>query len=258
MPQLNDIPPEIIIIASQDTSPETIRTLRDNGCKVETQSRKGVGEARRDALRTAIQEKYRHIHLCDLDRALHWANTYPTELKHIQNAIPEHDFLILGRTPRALETHPKPQRVTESITNQVFALIFGSIDVNTASRGISRNAAEIILRYSQAPGFETDVEWPLIIRLKSNLNIGYMEVQGLEYETHIKYSEEVQNVGGLQNWKRKLERDPNEWLKRVNIDQRMIETIIQTQIKLSQKSTKQMLTKDGNKQKRRTRTSLHP
>jgi len=174
-----------------------------------------VGEARRDALRTAIQEKFRYIHLCDLDRAIHWVNTYPAELKHVRNMIPEHDFLILGRTPRAFETHPAPQRITENLTNQVFSLLFERpIDVNTASRGISHRAAEIILRYSNASGFETDVEWPLIIKLKSNLNIDYIEVEGLEYETHIKYPEEIRKAGGLQNWKRQLDQDPEEWLKR--------------------------------------------
>lgn len=231
--RLIEIYPETTIIASQDTSPDTIRALRENGCQVKTQSGKGVGEARRDALRTAIQNKFEYIHLCDLDRALHWTNTYPAELKHIKNVIPEHDFLILGRTPRAFETHPEPQKMTESLTNQVFSFIYKQpIDVNTASRGVSYKAAEVILRYSHASGFETDVEWPLIIKLKTNLNLGYMEVEGLEYETHIKCPEEIRKAGGLQNWKRMLERDPNEWLRRVNIARRMIETAIRTQEKL--------------------------
>jgi len=232
MSRLIEIYLETTVITSQDTSPETIKALRENGCKVKTQSGKGVGEARRDALRTISKEKHGHIHLCDLDRALHWANTYPAELKQIRNIIPEHDFLILGRTPRAFETHPKPQRATEGLTNQVFALLMErSIDVNTASRGISHEAAKTILNHSQALGFETDVEWPLIIRLKSNLNISYREVEGLEHETHIKYPEAVQTAGGLKNWMRQLEQDPKEWLKRVNISQRMIETAIQTQRK---------------------------
>jgi len=49
--RLIEIYPETTIISSQDTSPKTIRALRGNGFKVVTQSEKGVGEARRDALR---------------------------------------------------------------------------------------------------------------------------------------------------------------------------------------------------------------
>ena len=132
--------------------------------------------------------------------------------------------------------------MTKGLTNQVFALLMERvIDVNTASRGISHEAAKTILNHSQALGFETDVEWPLIIRLKSNLNISYREVEGLEHETHIKYPEAAQTAGGLQNWMRQLEQDPKEWLKRVNISQRMIETAIQTQRKLARGSDSQRI-----------------
>ena len=188
-----------------------------------------MASARRDALRTALQQNHDHIHLCDLDRALHWANKYPDELKRIRDEIPRHDFLILGRTQRAKETHPKPQRLTESLTNQFYQhLLDQYVDVNAASRGISSRAAKTILNHSQVPSFETDVEWPLIIKHKSNLPIGYVEVEGLEYETHLKHHKEIEGLDGMEQWKRNVDQDPDEWLRRIIISKRMIETSIQT------------------------------
>jgi len=190
--------------------------------------------ARRDALRIAQQENYTHIHLCDLDRALHWANTYPDELKSILDEIPHYDFLILGRTQRALETHPKPQRLTESLTNQFYQHLLGQyMDVNAAFRGISSRAAKTILNHSQAPSFETDVEWPLIIKHKSKIPISYIEVEGLEYETHLKHHKEIEGLDGIEQWKRNVDQDPDEWLRRIIISKRMIETSIQTNQNLS-------------------------
>ena len=226
--------PETTIIASQDTCSQTIEVLRDGGCRVRIQPGRGVGDARREVLRTALREKIGHIHLCDLDRALHWANTYLKELKSLRCLIPKRDLLILERTPRAFETHPRPQRVTESITNQVFSLVIGRhVDVNAASRGISHRAARILLEHSRAPGFETDVEWPLIIKLRSNLNIGYLEVEGLEYETHLKHRGAIRDAGGIGKWKSLLEKDPEEWLKRVRVAQSMIEASIKVHRELT-------------------------
>ena len=89
-------------------------------------------------------------------------------------------------------------------------------------------AAETILNHSQATSFETDVEWPLIIKHKSHLRLSYLEVEGLEYETHIKHHKEIEAFNGIKQWKKSLDQNPQEWLKRVTIAKKMIETSIQT------------------------------
>lgn len=227
--KLSEIYNDRIVIASRDTAPKIKRALTESGWTVIDQSEEGIGEARRDALRITQQENYTHIHLCDLDRALHWVSTYPDEMKRIHNEIPNHDFLILGRTHRAFETHPKPQRLTENLTNQFFQNLTGQyIDVNAASRGISSKAADTILNHSKAISFETDVEWPLIIKHKSHLRLSYLEVDGLEFETHLKHQKEIEAFNGIEQWKKSLDQDPQEWLKRVIIAKKMIETSIQT------------------------------
>ena len=227
--KISPIYPKRFVIVTQDTSPHINNALIETGWIVNIQSEEGVGCARRDALKIALRENFDYIHLCDLDRALHWANTYPDEMKRIHDEIPNHDFLILGRTHKAFETHPIPQKLTEKLTNQFFQNLVGQyIDVNAASRGISSKAAETILNHSQAISFETDVEWPLIVKHKSHLRLSYLEVEGLEFETQIKQHKEIETFNGIEQWKKSLDQDPHEWLKRVNISKKMIETSIQT------------------------------
>jgi hypothetical protein len=227
--KLSEIYNDRIVFVSRDTAPKIKRALTESGWTVTDQREEGVGESRRDALQIAKQENYTHIHLCDLDRALHWVSTYPDEMKRIHNEIPNHDFLILGRTHRAFETHPEPQKLTENLTNQFFRNLTGQyVDVNAASRGISSKAAQTILNHSQAISFETDVEWPLIIKQKSHLRLSYLEVEGLEFETHLKHQKEIEAFNGIEQWKKSLDQDPQEWLKRATITKKMIETAIQT------------------------------
>ena len=115
-----------------------------------------------------------------MDRALHWAFRYHEELKRVTTAIPGHDFLILGRTRRAMDTHPKNQTETEALANKVFSLILGrDMDITAASRGISREAAETILHYSRGRFFDSDSEWPIILH-HNGYELGYMEAKGLE------------------------------------------------------------------------------
>lgn len=126
-------------------------------------------------------------HLEDIDRALHWARSCPEELRRVAAAIPFHDFLVRGRTRRAKDKRPRNQAETETLANKVFSLILGrDMNITAASRGISRDAAETNLRYSRGRFF--DSEWPIILHCEG-FELGYMEVEGLKWETQLKRSE---------------------------------------------------------------------
>jgi hypothetical protein len=58
-----------------------------------------------------------HLFYCDFDRALHWIKTYPEELTQIVESPPDNDYVLIGRTKRAFQTHPKTQTMTEGIGN---------------------------------------------------------------------------------------------------------------------------------------------
>jgi hypothetical protein len=59
---------------------------------------------------------------------------YEWELKNVVQDIPNYHYLILGRTERALKTHPVEWIETEKITNKIFSLEIGQdVDVTAGS-----------------------------------------------------------------------------------------------------------------------------
>lgn len=124
-----------------------------------------------------------HFHFADFDRLLHWWLRYPDELQRVVSQLSDQPFTVLGRTRRALQTHPFIQRETEQLINRLFALIFHQpIDVLTASRGISNGVARIIEATSKAVGpAGVDVEWPILAGWLGP--VAYTATEGLEYES---------------------------------------------------------------------------
>lgn len=209
LPVLKKIYAGIVIVTARDTHKDVIKNLEKDGCIVKLQKSSGIAEARRQAVRDGFVDGCQHIHFCEIDRMLMWINRYPEELKTVVRQILNYDFLIIGRTQRAFDTHPKTHTETERLTNMVCSLLLGrDIDVTAASRGISREAAKLILEFSKAEGVGTDAEWPIIIHCKSKMSIGHVQVEGLEFETGIKHPKEIEQAGGYENWKKRIEQTP--------------------------------------------------
>jgi hypothetical protein len=208
-----------VVVVTKMTSHAVIDALEASGwVLVPPKSNIGVdyiSDSRRRVLRAGIGGGADFVHLVDMDRVLHWTANYPEELRRTVARIPESDFTIIGRTPRALMTHPSNQFETESIPNRVFSLIYGKeVDITAASRGISGEAAEIILSYSKGRFFDSDSEWPTILLCKSNLKIGYIEVEGLEWETRLKREEMTLPDGKRVDVKEYYEKNPESWVYR--------------------------------------------
>lgn len=169
-----------------------------------------------------------------MDRVLQWVNHSPEELRNAMQKIPNYDFLIIGRTQRALGTHPKTQTKTERLVNIVCSLLLGrDIDVCAASRGMSREAAKLILQYSKAEGVSTDAEWPIIIHCKSKMSIGYIQAEGMKFETAIKHLKEIEEAGGYEEWKKQIEQNPQVWFHRIKFCYQTAKTAIDTFQELS-------------------------
>ncbi|MBN2334248.1 hypothetical protein JXL21_01730 [Candidatus Bathyarchaeota archaeon] len=208
-----------LTVVTEGTKPEVVEALREAGwVVVEPKSRVGVqyiSESRRRVLRASLETGQDYTHLVDMDRALHWALSYPEELRRVAEAIPGHGFLVLGRTRRAMETHPSNQTETEALANKVFSLIVGrEMDITAASRGVSREAAETILRYSRGRFFDSDSEWPVILHCMG-YELGYMEVKGLEWETRLKRMEMTLPGGEKVDSKDYYEGNPESWVYRL-------------------------------------------
>ncbi len=215
------------------TSPEVVKALNDTGWSiVEPRSRVGVQhitDSRRRVLKASIEHGSDFTHLVDMDRVLHWALSYPEELGKVAASIPGYDFLVLGRTRRAMDTHPRNQTETEALANRVFSLILGrDMDITAASRGISREAAETILRYSRGRFFDSDSEWPTILHCL-DYEIGYAEVEGLEWETHLKRREMTLSDGRTVDSKEYYEANPESWVYRLMIAHRIAKAAYRAQ-----------------------------
>lgn len=234
LPSFSRIYSGMYVVYTVATHEDMLEELREHGCVVELQRGGGVGvefigDARRQALRASVRNGHRHSHFVEIDRIVMWEETHPDELRDIVELIPKHDFLVVGRTEGAFETHPRSQAETERWANKVCSLLVGrEIDITAASRGISREAAEIVLRYSKARYAETDSEWPIIIHRRSQMPIEYVEVDGLEYEDWMRYREEVERAGGLEEWKRGIDGNPERWMHRIRCAKGIAETAIST------------------------------
>lgn len=208
-----------LVVVTKITSPKVVDALESSGwVLVAPKSNIGVdyiSDSRRRVLRAGLGGSTGHFHIVDMDRILHWAASYPAELREIVGRISRSDFTILGRTHRAFMTHPRNQIETEAIANRVFSLIYEKdVDITAASRGISREAAEIILRHSKGRFFDSDSEWPTVLLCKSSLKIDYVQVEGLEWETRLKREEMTLPNGRRIDVKEYYEQNPESWVYR--------------------------------------------
>jgi hypothetical protein len=154
---------------------------------------------------------------CDLDRALHWGERYPDELRAALDYTRAYDCTVFGRTARAYASHPRVQRDTEAIANHVFALASGlPWDMMSACRGLSRRAAELIVASCDDDTVGSDCSWPLVCR-RAGMSLSYLETDGMEFETLDRYEDELVAPGGAAAWLERFDADPQQWVGRIEL-----------------------------------------
>ncbi|HEX6291832.1 MAG TPA: hypothetical protein VFZ66_21790 [Herpetosiphonaceae bacterium] len=233
LPLLHELYAALVVLATPATASRTIETLRARNVRIEQEQsgeRMGLatmGLARQETLRLAAAMHAQHVHLCDWDRLLHWAEQHPDELRDVVDAIPRHDLLILGRTPRAFATHPRVQRDTEAIVNHAFGLAFGQeLDVTAAARGLSRRALDLLLALPHPEAtVGNDCAWPLHLARVPDLVLGYAATEGLEWETPDRHVDEIAAAGGLDAWIADFDARPENWEFRMRLALHEIEAI---------------------------------
>lgn len=232
LPLLTQLFPYMAINATPETSADLLRILADAGAAIEQQERTAqdgmlqLGAVRRGVVAAALAGNTSHLLYCDCDRMLHWADRFPQELREIVAAIPEYDFTVLGRTPRAFETHPRIQRETERIINHVFALASGhEWDIGAAARGMSRAVAHSIVHNCPEETVGTDAAWPLHVQQVGRFGMVHVETEGLEFETPDRYVDEIQRAGGLAAWMAELDTNPRQWGVRLRLAQLEVEAM---------------------------------
>ncbi|MCZ7572392.1 MAG: hypothetical protein M5U01_27890 [Ardenticatenaceae bacterium] len=219
-PLLRELYCEIIVEASRQTPPHVLAAYREAGALVfsEFEAPNNIahlGQVRLRALQRAVARGHSCLHLCDWDRALHWARTFPDELRTVLPAIPDYDFLVMGRTRRAFDSHPHAQRETEHLANEAFAAITGEpFDVSGGSRGVSATAAVALQRWSRVFGVGSDGEWPVLAH-RLGLRCGWFAAEGLEFETADRFAAAIAAAGSYEAWLARAANNGAGWVRRL-------------------------------------------
>lgn len=223
----------IAVNASDVAHPPTMALWRSVGAHVVQRANPSgtavppLGDYRREAVDQALHMNADHILFCDADRAAHWIVNYPDEMAHILTEITAYDLTVIGRTPRAFAAHPHVQTDTEGIVNRVFAAVSGQAwDITAATRGLSRRAAAAIVQHDRVETVGTDASWPLLLMQLGGYALGYVETEGMEYETADGYADAVAAAGSETAWKAGIDADPRHWLFRLNAARMEVEAMI--------------------------------
>jgi hypothetical protein len=217
---------------SRITHPTILTFLRQHGISVLVDADppsgiEGIGAIRRRTIQHGLSAGTPHLQMCDFDRAIHWQAQYPAELGAVIGEIPNHDFLVLGRTDRAWATHPPYQAETEPYFNKVFALVTGlPWDVGAGSRGLSRRAAEALVESSQEMTVGIDAEWPLLMLKKEGFRVGFRPCEGLEFETADGFACEIEAAGGYKAWESRMCASPQQWTFRLKVAWLIAEAVL--------------------------------
>ncbi|BAC12964.1 hypothetical protein ACFQ4N_05335 [Oceanobacillus iheyensis] len=209
---------EIYMCVSHETSNELLSALNDSRVNIKVIPKKGVSHARRSVVQFCSEHSTTtaDYHYCDFDRLLTWVDKFPNELKSILDTPLDCDYLILGRSEQAMETHPVEWKKTEEITNYIFSEVFGQqVDITAGSCMFCHQLSSIILLYSK--GSMTDAEWPAIVQRIKKSVIGYRAVDGLMY---------IEEVNGI----RKELADIEKWISRLKLCVKIAESAEQITI----------------------------
>ena len=159
-----------------------------------------------------------------MDRLLRWVETRPEEWRKVLSKIPEQDYLVIGRTQQAYRTHPKALIDTERLSNQVVSYLVGrDMDVSAGSKGFSRRAVEFILANTQPEHpLGADGEWTVLLH-RAGFNIGYIEVDGLDWETADRYQDQAAGSELQIQMAEAYDRDADHWSERLRIANEIIQ-----------------------------------
>jgi hypothetical protein len=222
LPRLQHVFADIAVFANAATAPRSIDYLRRHGARVVAEATQvglnHLGWFRRAAVQLALQGPCSFILYCDFDRILHWMEFHSQELSDVAQRLTQYDFTVLGRTARAFAMHPRIQRDTEAIINHVFERVSGwAWDTGAGARGLSRRAAETIVAGCLDDQISNDVTWPLCLRQRGGFTLGFIETEGLEFETADRFPAEVAQAGGVAQWSEQLDDDPQHWATRLEL-----------------------------------------
>ncbi len=177
-----------------------------------------IGRHRREAVALALKAGVvGHILYLDLDHALRWLENDADELDAAVGRIGRADCTVIGRGPRAMAALPRRLAATEGVVNEIFRLVSGRPwDVMMAGRGLSRRAAEAIVKGCDVDTIGNDCAWPLFCGSRG-LTLDYLEADGLTYRTQSDYAADAED---------RRDGDPVAWAHRVRLAAQHVEAML--------------------------------
>lgn len=180
---------EVYLTLSDRTCPRVIKKCQELFQNVKIIPKKGAADARRQVLKFALDDEnsneYEFIFYCDFDRVVTWIKTDLNSLQELTGKDNElsstYDYMVIGRTLEAFDSHPNSWKDTEKMTNLIASLHFHieDLDITAGAAMFSFEYAKIIALHSKHS--HTDCEWPFIVRKHSG-KIGSFKTSGLRFE----------------------------------------------------------------------------
>ena len=211
-----------VAAVTRQTAEATIEALLAAGITPVVENDRGVGQARRTAVRAVTEAGATSVLYCDLDRWLHWREFWPQELAdlpaRLEGSRPAPLYACIGRTTRAFGTHPKVQVACEDATNRAVSAAFRRrCDVTAGAAWLSAEGARLVLAASVEASNATDGEWPAIIWRHDPRRVLQTWCEGLEFETATFFQFEVESAGGRDAWVRQTYDTVEAWASRLTL-----------------------------------------
>jgi hypothetical protein len=180
------------------------------------------------ALKAALDFSPSHIHYVDFDRLLRWVERSLAEWQAILAKVGLCDYLLIGRSAAAYQTHPRALIETEQISNRVISSLIGQrVDASAGSKGFSRRAVEFILENCPAGhALGTDGEWTLALH-RAGFRVDYIEADGLDWESADRYQDSAADANQQEKAARLYDQDVNHWQRRVAVADEVVEWALQ-------------------------------
>ena len=214
--------PRVAIAVTASSDPGAAARLAELGAVVTPGGL--AGESRRAAL-TAAGDGWPAWFACDFDRWLHWALHWPVELAALPGRIARLGagrtppwYVCLGRTERALQSHPAVQRLPETATNHAISLAAGKpLDAVAGAAWLSAEARQIVLAASSEATAAADLEWPALILRQAPERVSGIRCEGLEWETPDFHAAGIAAAGGRAAWEQATYDTPAMWAARLEL-----------------------------------------
>ncbi|MFX1557221.1 MAG: hypothetical protein ACFFC9_08200 [Promethearchaeota archaeon] len=208
-----------IICLTPTTSEEVYKFLSREGFKILIEPSMRNVDTYRKAIKETLNKieepQTEKIFYIDFDRLIHWIDVYPNEFIDLINNTIDVDYLHIGRTLRAFETHPLTQKKTEVIVNEIGSKILGftkTIDIISVCYIFTKELAEKLIEVKNETTSGFYCTWPLLFWNWATKK-KYIEVEGLEWETPDRFKVEIADLG-YKEWVKQFQ-SPIEWEKRV-------------------------------------------